>query len=157
MLRVLFKAMVAFVAGLVAGWAVSLSACLRWWDLMGIVDRDGGAGIAAFFIIGPFFGLVSGILAATVVLVRSLPTGLPVAGQPVGPRPPSAGRLALFAVAVALALYLVLWCFIELSGPYGPRSVTTFIIQDVIPLAIGIGAGIFAANKLRRSSAVRPA
>ena len=148
-MRILLRAILALVLGLIGGWAVSLSACLRFWDLMGYVDHDGGGAMAAFFIIGPFFGLVTGIMAATTVLFRSLRTGQPVAGHTRVERVRSPVQFALLRVAVASATYLVVWCMIELSGPYGPRSAITFFIDEGVPLAAAIAAGVFGALRFR--------
>lgn len=146
-MRVAGFTLLALVLGFFGGWAVATSAALRYMDAADVFDRDGGGAMAAFFIIGPFFGLVAAIVLAGFVLVRGLAAGRP---KPVGWQSPSPEarrmRIWILAAAVAVAVYLVGWAFIDLSGPWAPKSATRALFYNGIPLAAGLLCALFVVK-----------
>jgi len=145
--------LLAFLLGFVAGMSVSIATCLRLWDLLGVRDVDGSAGMAAFFVMGPIFGLISAILSAAYVIVSALMRG---AVRPAGWRPPSPQafkrRALAIAIAAGIAVYLVGWAFIDLSGPWAPRSFVRSLFYNGIPLAFGIAAGVWMFRSRLRAA-----
>lgn len=147
------RAVLAFVLGLIAGMSVSIAICLRVWDLLGVQDQDGGAGMALFFVMGPFFGFVSAILASAYVIISALRRG---AVRPAGWQPPSPQalkrRALVIAIAAGIAVYFVGWAFIDLSGPWAPRSFVRSLFYDGIPLALGIAVGVWMFRSRLRAA-----
>ena len=66
--HVLIRALLGFVAGLVATYAIVLFGTVLVWSLLGVVDRDGGGHMGLAFVVAPgsalVGGLVAGVLAA---------------------------------------------------------------------------------------------
>lgn len=151
-MRVAGFTLLALVLGFLGGWVVATAAAFRFMDAANIVDRDGGGAMGAFFIIGPFFGLIAAIVLAGTVLARGLAAGRP---KPVGWQPPSPEsrrlRTWILAALVAVAVYLVGWAFIDLSGPWAPKSATRALFYNGIPLA----AGLLCAGLVVRARAAR--
>lgn len=149
------RALLAFSLGFVAGMSVSIATCFRFWDLFGIRDHDGGASMAAFFVMGPFFGVVTAIVSATYVIFSALMRG---AVRPVGWQPPSLQAFKRRALAIAIvtgtAVYLVGWALIDFSGPWAPRSFVRSLFYNGLPLALGmvVGVGMFR-SRLRAATA----
>ena len=148
-MRLFIHTLLALVFGFLGGWAVTTSAAFRTMDAARVFDRDGGGAMGAFFIIGPFFGAIAAIVLAGVVLVRGLAAGR---SKPAGWQPPSpeSRRIMtwLMAFATLLAVYLVGWALIDLSGPWAPRSPTRAVFYNGVPLAAGI-AGAWLVVRLR--------
>jgi len=146
------QVLLAFLLGFIAGMSVSIATCLRYWDLFGVRDYDGGAGMAAFFVMGPIFGLVSAILSATYVVFSALKRGTV---RPAGWQPPSPQAFKRRALAIALvagiAVYLVGWAFIDLSGPWAPRSFVRSLFYNGIPLALGMAVGVWTFRSRLRA------
>ena len=143
--------LLAFVLGFFGGWAVATSAAFRYMEAFDIFDRDGGGAMGAFFIIGPFFGLIVAIVAAGIVLVRGLRKDLKA---PVGAASPTAGGGSLPVAAVAVvSVYLVAWFVIQLGGPYGLEGAAKPLAEDGIPALFGLAAGIGAWTIGRRRGA----
>lgn len=138
------RALLAFVLGFIGGMSVSIATCFRLWELLGVHDRDGGASMAALFVMGPFFGFVSAILASTYVIMSALRRS---AVRPAGWQPPSPQafkrRALAIAIAAGIAVYLVGWAFIDLSGPWAPRSFVRSLFYNGIPLALGVAVGVW--------------
>lgn len=65
------KILVAFIAGLVVGWAIPIGWYIIATNYLGLVDRDGGGAMGAFFIIGPMSALIAGTTAALVTARRT--------------------------------------------------------------------------------------
>lgn len=65
------KIILAFVAGLIAGWAIPIVWYILATNYFGLFDRDGGGAMGAIFIIGPILALLVGTIAAIVTAVRS--------------------------------------------------------------------------------------
>lgn len=140
--------LLALVLGFFGGWAVATSAFFRYMDAFDIFDRDGGGAMGAIFIIGPFFGVIAAIVIAAIVLVRGLAAGQP---KPTGWQPPSpeARRLGTLVLAalVAVAVYLVGWALIDLSGPWAPKSTTRSLFYNGIPLAAALLCALFVIRR----------
>jgi hypothetical protein len=138
-MRAAGHALLALVLGFFGGWAVATSAFFRYMDAFDIFDRDGGGAMGAIFIVGPFFGVIAAIMLAAIVLVRGLAADRP---KPAGWQPPSpeSRRLSTFILAalVAAAVYLVGWAFIDLSGPWAPKSAMRSLVYNGVPLAAGL-------------------
>ncbi len=66
-----FRIFLAFLAGLVAGQALPLIIYFVATTFFGLVDRDGGGAMGAFFILGPVCALVAGTVAAIIVAKRT--------------------------------------------------------------------------------------
>jgi len=59
-----------FVGGFVVGWCVALLGYIFYTDVLGHFDRDGGGAMGTVFVIGPFLGIITGIIAAIYVSRR---------------------------------------------------------------------------------------
>ncbi|HHZ09927.1 MAG TPA: hypothetical protein GX405_14235 [Rhizobiales bacterium] len=139
-MRVAGYTLLALVLGFFGGWAVAASAAFRYMDAAGVFDRDGGGAMGAFFVIGPFFGLIVAIVSAGVTAARMLRRDTTL---PVGAAAPATGGLDLLVAAgVTVAVYLVAWFIIELGGPYGLEGAAKPIAEDGIPALFGLAAGI---------------
>jgi hypothetical protein len=150
-MRVAGFTLLALVLGFFGGWAVTTSAAIRYMEAFDIFDRDGGGAMGAFFIIGPFVGLIVAIVAAGIVLVRGLRKDLKA---PVGAASPAGGGGSLLVAAVAVvSVYLVAWFVIQLGGPYGLEGAAKPLAEDGIPALFGLAAGIGAWTIGRRRNA----
>lgn len=63
----------AFLAGLVIGEAIPICGYLIAVSYMGVFDRDGGGAMGAIFILGPMVAIVTGIILAVIVAIRTRP------------------------------------------------------------------------------------
>ncbi len=153
-MRVAGRTLLALVFGFFGGWAFATSASFRYMDAFDIFDRDGGGAMGAFFIIGPFFGVIAAIVLAGMVLVRGLAAGQP---KPAGWQPPSAEsrrlRTWILAVLVVVVVYMIGWAFIDLSGPWAPKSAVRSLFYNGIPLAAGLLCALFVVRRRARSTA----
>jgi hypothetical protein len=141
-MRVAGYTLLALVLGFFGGWAVATSAAFRYMDAADVFDRDGGGAMGAFFIIGPFSGLIIAIVAAGMTAARMLRKDLKA---PLGAEAPSTGAsVLLVAIVAAFAVYLVAWFIIELGGPYGLEGAAKPLAEDGIPALFGLAAGIGA-------------
>lgn len=66
-----FKIILAFIAGLVVTWGATVAAGVGYMNYFKIFDRDGGGAMGLIFIIGPFCGVIGGMIAA-VITARKL-------------------------------------------------------------------------------------
>lgn len=66
-MRVFLISSLAFVAGLVVGWSGSILFYIIAIDINLLHDRDGGSAMGFAFVIGPFVGVVLGIISAITV------------------------------------------------------------------------------------------
>lgn len=147
-MRVAGYTFLALVLGFFGGWAVAASAAFRYMDAADVFDRDGGGAMGAFFIVGPFFGLIIAIVAAGMTAARMLRRDTT---PPVGAGEPATGGMGLLVAAVAAAaVYLVAWFIIELGGPYGLDGAAKALAEDGIPALFGLAAGIGAWAIARR-------
>jgi hypothetical protein len=58
------RSVFAFLAGLVAGYGLSILGYLCATSFFGVFDRDGGMAMGVAFMIGPIVGILCGIAAA---------------------------------------------------------------------------------------------
>lgn len=65
-----FAVLGGFIGGFVAGWSAALLVYIFYTDVLGHYDRDGGGAMGTVFVIGPFFGIILGIVAAIYVARR---------------------------------------------------------------------------------------
>ena len=63
--------LLAFVAGLIVGWALPIVWYILATNYFGLFDRDGGGAMGAIFIMGPIAGLLLGIVVAIVTIRRT--------------------------------------------------------------------------------------
>lgn len=59
-----------FVGGFVVGWCVALLGYIIATSIFGMHDRDGGGAMATAFVIGPFLGVITGIVGVVLVARR---------------------------------------------------------------------------------------
>lgn len=62
--------LLAFMAGFVVGYVAVVAAILIYIDWAGIFDRDGGMTMGVIFMIGPFAGVVAGLVSAALAARR---------------------------------------------------------------------------------------
>jgi hypothetical protein len=65
------KIFLAFLVGLIAGWAIPITFYILATNFFGLVDRDGGGAMGAIFIAGPILAIVLAIMAAIVTAIRT--------------------------------------------------------------------------------------
>lgn len=70
MFRTIVIAVAGFVVGATATYAVVLFGTLAAWQMLGVVDQDGGGSMGLAFVIAPLAALVGGIITAIVTIVR---------------------------------------------------------------------------------------
>jgi hypothetical protein len=71
--RIALWTLLALIVSAVAGFVIVTLAIFGAWGLMGVKDRDGGAGMAVIFVIAPAAAMVAGLVGAVataVVLAR---------------------------------------------------------------------------------------
>lgn len=141
------RALFALVFGYFAGWIVSVGIVFRYAEAAGMIDRDGGLAMGAFFIVGPFCGLLTALALTAWTLFAGLRRRrLAAAGQ--AEPPPSAGWRIAKGVVCATAGYLAVWFGLEFFGPYQLGPAAKLLVTEGIPLAAGVVAGFFAARRL---------
>ncbi|MCU0819919.1 MAG: hypothetical protein MUF11_11570 [Beijerinckiaceae bacterium] len=150
------KGALAFVAGLVLAWLAAMviyviGGELGWWR-----DRDGGVAMGFAFTIGPFFGVIAGIVAAIWAVRRgkvvSPPVAHAVSSAPAtfGPEAklwPKAIRVPLAAIIAGGAAYLagilVFWVFAPYSGSsYAPMGQLLWNAPAWLGIGVALGAAI---------------
>jgi hypothetical protein len=72
------KIILAFLAGLIVGWAIPIVWYIVATNYFGLFDRDGGGAMGAIFVMGPIAGLLLGIVAAIVTIRRTAGTVPPI-------------------------------------------------------------------------------
>jgi hypothetical protein len=65
------KILLAFLAGLIVGWAIPIVWYIVATNYFGLLDRDGGGAMGAIFIMGPILAVLVGTIAAIVTAVRT--------------------------------------------------------------------------------------
>jgi hypothetical protein len=65
------KILLAFLAGLIVGWAIPIVWYILATNYFGLFDRDGGGAMGAIFIMGPIAALIVGIGAAIVTALKT--------------------------------------------------------------------------------------
>jgi hypothetical protein len=70
-----------FVAGFIVGWCTALLGYLAATNIFGFFDRDGGGAMATAFVIGPFLGIIIGVVGAILVALRMRRKSAPGAGS----------------------------------------------------------------------------
>jgi hypothetical protein len=65
------KILIAFFAGLIAGWAIPIVWYIVATNYFGLFDRDGGGAMGAIFIMGPVAALIVGTGAAIVTVLKT--------------------------------------------------------------------------------------
>jgi hypothetical protein len=65
------KIVLAFLAGLIVGWAIPIVWYIVATNFFGLFDRDGGGAMGAIFILGPILALIVGVVAALVTAVKT--------------------------------------------------------------------------------------
>ncbi len=70
-MRRFWLAVGAFLGALIITWFAAIGVYILGTSMGWLFDRDGGVAMGFGFVIGPFFGIVMGLVAALVVLMRS--------------------------------------------------------------------------------------
>ena len=126
-------AVLAGIAGAVAGWF--LTGVLALWiaGLCGLSDFEGGRGMFAFLGVGPIGGLVGMIGAAWAVL-----------RQRFGPLPGGAVLLRLAGVLAGIAALVVggIWLRLATLDTYSDRLPPRLEFEVRVPRALAAGAGV---------------
>ncbi len=65
------KIILAFLAGLMVGWAIPVVWYIAATNYFGLHDRDGGGAMGAIFIMGPIAALLLATIAAIVTIRRT--------------------------------------------------------------------------------------
>jgi MFS family permease len=65
------KVVLAFLLGLIAGWAIPVVWYIVATNYFGLIDRDGGGAMGAIFIMGPILALIVGTVAAIVTAIKT--------------------------------------------------------------------------------------
>lgn len=65
------KIILAFLAGLIVGWAIPVVWYIAATNYFGLHDRDGGGAMGAIFIMGPIAALLFATIAAIVTVRRT--------------------------------------------------------------------------------------
>jgi hypothetical protein len=65
------KIILAFLAGLIVGWAIPVAWYIAATNYFGLHDRDGGGAMGAIFIMGPIAALLLATIAAIVTIRRT--------------------------------------------------------------------------------------
>jgi hypothetical protein len=65
------KILLAFLAGLIVGWAIPIVWYILATNYFGLFDRDGGGAMGAIFIMGPIAALIVGTFAAIIAARRT--------------------------------------------------------------------------------------
>ncbi len=65
------KIFLAFLCGLIVGWAIPVLCYILATNYFGVFDRDGGGAMGAIFIAGPALALLLAIAAAIVAAMRT--------------------------------------------------------------------------------------
>jgi MFS family permease len=65
------KIVLAFLAGLIVGWAIPVVWYIASTNYFGLHDRDGGGAMGAIFIMGPIAALLFATIAAIVTIRRT--------------------------------------------------------------------------------------
>jgi MFS family permease len=65
------KIILAFLAGLIVGWAIPVVWYIAATNYFGLHDRDGGGAMGAIFIMGPIAALLLATIAAIVTIRRT--------------------------------------------------------------------------------------
>ena len=63
--------LLAFLAGLIVGWAIPIVWYIVATNYFGLLDRDGGGAMGAIFLMGPIVALLVGTIAAIVTARRT--------------------------------------------------------------------------------------
>lgn len=66
------KIILAFLAGLIVGWAIPIVWYITATNYFGLHDRDGGGAMGAIFIMGPIAALLLATIAAIVTIRRTV-------------------------------------------------------------------------------------
>ncbi len=74
-MRAFLLATLAFIAGFVLAWLGAMCVYIVGIETGFLHDRDGGPAMGFAFVIGPFFGLILGTIAAIVVARRVMRSG----------------------------------------------------------------------------------
>ncbi len=65
------KILLAFLLGLIVGWAIPIVWYIVATNYFGMFDRDGGGAMGAIFLMGPIVALLVGTIAAIVTARRT--------------------------------------------------------------------------------------
>ena len=65
------KIVLAFLVGLIVGWAIPIVWYIAATNYFGLHDRDGGGAMGAIFIMGPIAALLLATIAAIVTIRRT--------------------------------------------------------------------------------------
>lgn len=153
----------AFVVGLVVGFAVFVFGAFAWLDYAGVFDRDGGIAMGIFFTLGPIAGMITGVIAAvTTITIRTRRDRAVSAGaRPAPQRWPLGVRAVVAAIVWGALSYAVVWCIFWLLSPMSFSTYETALVVSWLPLAVPLAFALCAAlfvlvRRAPREIATRP-
>jgi hypothetical protein len=69
-MRIALLTVLTFLGGLIAGYLAAVVVGLLYLQYAGLFDREGAISMGIIFMIGPFAGIVAGLLAAIATATR---------------------------------------------------------------------------------------
>ena len=137
------RSLFLLVVGFVAGWWLTAIAGVWYIEHAGIIDRDGGGAMGAFFFIGPLGGLVIAIAFTAVMVAREKAKAARAeAGLP--PEPATQAWRLWRGVPAAVAVYLTAWGLVGFNGPDLSGDAMRLVVSELLPALAGLGAGVLA-------------
>jgi hypothetical protein len=143
-MQLLLRIVLALILGYAVGWGVSAAAGFRYAEALNVIDRDGGMAMGLMFVIGPFFGGITALVALAMVVFKELQRRTP--GYVETPL-----SLPLKVVGMLLTLgcvYLMVWFVIEFSGPFQLGQPWKMLLTEGIPVAAALVAAWLVAQRM---------
>src|SRR5262245_53473811 len=146
-MRTFWRVVGGFFLGLIVTYLVVVAGMFLYAHLNHIVDRDGGMSMGIVFVIGPFSGILGGIICAIVFpLLLGRRDRARAAGQlPPATRWPRALRMMIAAIVAALAVYWIAWALLWIRGPLVFDTYWTAYAVGSLPRVLGLFAAAIAA------------
>lgn len=155
MFRAFVIAVAGFVVGATATYAVVLFGTLAAWQMLGVVDQDGGGSMGLTFVIAPLAALVGGIVTEIVTIVR---VHRRLQGTQIGSdeRQRGVSRFSLLGGVLVggCAGYLIAKAAFWLAGPMRYVAMWKALLHTWAPLIImlvGATVGGFIARRMSRT------
>ncbi len=138
----------ALVAGLVAGFAATVTAGFAWMHYAGVFDRDGGISMSVFFGLGPIGAIVAGVIAAalTFLRIRRRERLVAAGARPPPQRWPLRTRVVVAVVVWGVGAWLVIRAIYWLRSPMSFETYAAALIVSWLPLVVPLIAAALAAG-----------
>jgi hypothetical protein len=143
-MQLLLRIILVLILGYAVGWGVSAAAGFRYIDAVNGFDRDGGLSMGIMFVIGPFFGGITALVAVAMVVFKELQRRTP--GHVEKPLP-----FPLKIVGLLLTLgcvYLMAWFVLEFSGPFQLAQPWKVLVTEGIPVAVALVGAWLVAKRM---------